>query len=398
MSHPDHPAPPVWRLALVLGALTAFTPLAVDMYLPALPEMQRAMGAGEGQMQLSLSLFFLGLSVGQFLIGPLSDRFGRLRPLYAGTAVYIAASLACMWATQAESLIALRFVQALGCCAGMVISRAMVRDLFPPQDVARIFSMLMLVLGVAPILAPLGGGYLLLWFGWPSIFLFLAVSGSLVVLVAARALPETHHGPYSSLNALVVLRAYGGLLADRRFMAFTLASSLPSAGMFAYIAGSPFIFISLYGLSPQAYGWIFGNNAVGIIGLSQVNRWLLQYYTSPKLLVLAGRFQVAAALGLLLVGLTGFGGAYGLAAMLFLTVSPQGLIMPNGGAAAMAHIGARIGTASALMGLLQFGGGGLSSALVGLFSDGTPMPTVAIIAACMAGGYAARYLLVSDRA
>lgn len=397
MTVPSTPPRSLASLTLVLGSLTALTPLAVDMYLPALPSMERQLAATDGQMQLSLSLFFLGLALGQFLIGPLSDRYGRLKPLYVGGVVYVVASLACTLALAAEILIALRFVQALGCCAGMVIGRAMVRDLFPPKDVARIFSMLMLVLGVAPILAPLLGGYLLVWFGWQSIFVFLAVSGAIVMVAAWRMLPETHYGPYSSLNVVTVFKAYGHFLVDRRFMGFTLASALPSAGMFAYIAGSPFVFINLYGLSPQAFGWIFGFNAVGVIGSSQLNRLLLRWFSSPALLVYTGRWQMVAAAGLLYVGFSGVGGPWLLAVLLVSTIGPQGLLMPNAGAAAMAEVGQRIGTASALMGLLQFTCGGISSAAVGLIADGTARPMVLIIAGCAFSGYLVRWWLVSDR-
>ncbi|WP_428248479.1 multidrug effflux MFS transporter [Ferrovibrio sp.] len=384
------------RLTLILGALTAFTPLGVDMYLPALPALGREFAAAHGRIELTLSAFFLGLALGQLLIGPLSDRFGRLKPLYIASAVFIIASIACAFARDVETLIVLRFVQALGCCGGLVIGRAMVRDLYPPQEMARVFSLLMLVLGVAPILAPLLGGYMLIWFGWPSIFGFLGAIGLVVLVAAMLLLPESHRGPYQPLSFVGTLKAYAGFFRDRRFMGYTLASALPSGGMFAYIAGSPFVFIDLHGLQPHHYAWVFGGGAFGLIGLSQLNRVLLRRFSAAEVLKYAG--AVAAFFGIVL-----FAGSYAGLGLGFLipgvicTIAPLGMVMPNAGASAMAGVlGPRAGTAAALMGIIQFGCGGISSALVGALHNGTALPMTGMIALLMAGGFIARAWLVRD--
>lgn len=385
------------RLALILGALTAFTPLAVDMYLPGLPVLARQLRAEPAAVQLTLSLFFLGLVVGQLFLGPLSDRYGRRRPLLAGTVLFALASIACALAPTAEALAGWRFVQAFGSCAGMVIGRAMVRDLFPPQEIARMFSRLMLVIGVVPILAPLLGGYVLTVADWPAIFWVQAAFALLVLLMALRFLPETHApNPAMRLNPWAVLQQYGEVLRERRFLGFSLASCLPMTAMFAYIAASPFVFIDLFGFSPQAYGIVFGANAFGFVAAAQLNRWALAHFTMPDVLAAAGWFQLAAGAALVLAALTGIGGAFGLVVPLFLVIAPLGLILPNAGALALTHHGARAGTASALVGIMQFGGGGIVSALIGLAQDGTALPLAAVMAACVLGGVLSRWLLVRD--
>lgn len=390
----------VWRLTLILGALTAFTPLAVDMYLPGLPTLERALATDAGRVQMTLSLFFVGLALGQFVLGPVSDRYGRRIPLLAGNLLFIAASVGCALASEIDSLILWRFVQAVGSCAGLVIGRAMVRDLFEPRETARIFSLLMLVMGVAPILAPLLGGYLLVWFDWHAIFWVLAAFGTAVMLAALVWLPETHSREKAQpLNLGHVLRGYGSLLADRRYMGYTLASSLLMGGMFAYIAGSPFVFIDLFAVPADAYGWIFGINAVGIIGMAQVNRLLLRRFTLDEVLLggiamatLAGFvLLVAAAFG---IGGTGLGGILALWLPLFFYIASLGVVLPNAGASAMAGEAARAGMAAALMGMLQFATGAATSAILSQIHDGTALPMAAIVALCGFGGAAARWILV----
>lgn len=385
----------LWRLTLILGALSAFTPLAVDMYLPGLPALERALATDAGKVQQTLSLFFLGLAIGQLFYGPISDRFGRRLPLLAGNLLYIAASVACALAPDINSLIAARFVQAFGSCAGLVISRAMVRDLFEPREGARVMSLLMLVMGVAPILAPLLGGYVLVWFGWPAIFWFLAVFGLLAMVAARLWLPETHVAvPERRLTLGSALRDYGALLTQRRFMGYTLSSSLPMGGMFAYIAGSPFVFIDLYHVPADAYGWIFGINAVGIIGFSQVNRALLRRFTLDEVLVAGIAATALAGLVLLALAALSFGGLFGLWLPLFAYIASLGAVLPNAAASAMAGEAHRAGTAAALMGTLQFLSGAVTSALVGLLHDGTALPMAIVVAICGLGGFAARWLLV----
>ncbi len=382
-------------LTIILGSFTGLTPLAVDMYLPAMPALGRAFGASASAVQLTLSTFFLGLGIGQLIYGPLSDRFGRKLPLYIGGALFVGASIGCALVTSIEAMVALRFVQALGSAAGLVVPRAMVRDLFQPQHAARVYSMLMLVMGVAPILAPLVGGYMLIWFGWPAIFWLLAAAGTVIAAAAAWTLPETRvPGGAGTLGFGHVLRSYAAVLRDRRFLGFTLSGGLPMAGMFAYIAGSPFVFIELFGVPEEAYGWLFGCNAVGFIGASQVNRRLLMTHAADKVLRAGSLMSAGAALVLMTTALTGFGGLFGIAVPLFFTIAPLGIIMPNATAAAMAGHGERAGTAAAVMGIIQFASGGLASAAVSALQDGTALPMCAVIVATSLGGIAARLALV----
>ena len=386
----------LWRLTLILGALSAFTPLAVDMYLPALPALERTLATDSGKVQQTLSLFFLGLAIGQLFYGPISDRFGRRGPLLVGNLLYIAASVACALATTIDTLIAARFVQAFGSCAGLVISRAMVRDLFEPREGARVMSLLMLVMGVAPILAPLLGGYVMVWFDWHAIFWFLA-GFALLAMVAARLwLPESRSPrPDLRLTPGSVLRVYGRLLRTRRYMGYTLASSLGMGGLFSYIAASPFVFIDLYGLSPQAYGWVFGINAVGIIGFSQVNRALLRHFTLDEVLIVSIATMAAAGLLLLVAAMFSIGGMFGLWLPLFVYIASLGGVLPNAAASAMAGEAERAGSAAALMGTLQFTLGAFTSGIVGLLHGGDPaLSMAAIVAVCGLGGFAARLVLV----
>lgn len=385
----------VLRLTLVLGALSAFTPLSVDMYLPSLPTLERVFATDAGRVQMTLSVFFVGLALGQLLLGPVSDRYGRRRPLLAGNLLFIVASAACALSITVDHLIMWRFVQAGGSCAGMVIGRAMVRDLFPPRDMARVFSTLMLVMGVAPILAPLLGGYVLIWFDWHAIFWIEVVFGLLVMVAAMRLLPETHDAATAQpLHLGRILSSYGNLLASPRFMGYSLASSLGLAGMFAYVAGSPFVFITIFHVPADAFGWIFGSNALGFIGMAQVNRLLLRRFTLDEVLV--GGLSLVALAGIVLVVMaaTGFGGLVGVWLPLFVFIASMGIVLPNAGASALSGESRRAGMAAALMGTLQFAAGAASSGLLSLMQAGTALPMAALVAACGLLALTARLVLV----
>ena len=271
-------------LLVLLGALTAFDPLSIDMYLPAFPQIGRDLHAGASLVELSLTSFFIGMTLGQLIYGPLSDHYGRKKPLIAGMTVYLLASFGCAFSRSIHVLILFRVLQALGGCAGMVIARAVVRDLFDKKRVAHIFSILMLVMGLAPILAPLAGGYLSEYFGWRFIFAALGGFCFITLLCAAFFLPETCSASEGRYLFRSTFRAYGELLHDRHFLGYALAGGAIYAGMFAYIAGSPFVLITLFGVRPEHYGWIFGANAVGIISFSQVNRLLLRRFDSEQIL------------------------------------------------------------------------------------------------------------------
>lgn len=391
------PVPPavLWRLTLILGSLSAFTPLAVDMYLPGLPALERALNTDSGGVQRTLSVFFLGLAIGQLVLGPMSDRYGRRGPLLVGNLLYIGASVACALAPNIDSLIAARFVQAFGSCAGMVISRAMVRDLFEPREGARVMSLLMLVTGVAPILAPLLGGYVLAWFGWQAIFWFLAVFAFCAMISARLWLTETRGAqPHMRLTLGSALRVYAQLLTTRRYMGYALASSLGMGGLFSYIAASPFVFIDVYHIPPQYFGWIFGINAVGIIGFSQVNRALLRRFTLDEVLIVALCAMAGAGLLLLVCTVFSIGGFYGVWIPLFLYITSLGSVLPNASASAMAGEAHRAGSAAALIGTLQFGMGAITSGLVSLLHANPGLGMGVIVAVCGCAGLTARLTLV----
>lgn len=395
MTDSPRPATSLWRLTLILGALSAFTPLAVDMYLPGLPALERTLNTDSGGVQRTLSVFFLGLAIGQLILGPLSDRYGRRGPLLVGNLLFIAASVACALAPTIDSLIAARFVQAFGSCAGMVISRAMVRDLFEPREGARVMSLLMLVTGVAPILAPLLGGYILAVFDWHAIFWLMAVIATLVMIAARLWLRETR-GPQPDMRLTFgsALRVYADLLTTRRYMGYALASGFGLGGLFSYIAASPFVFIDLFHLSPQAFGWVFGINAVGIIGFSQVNRSLLRHFTLDEVLIVALCVMASAGLLLLVCAAFSIGGIWGVWIPLFLYITSLGAVLPNAGASAMAAEAHRAGSAAALIGTLQFGLGAATSALVGLLAASPALGMGMIVAACGIAGLSARLALV----
>lgn len=375
--------PALVRLTIILGTLSAFGPLSIDMYLPGLPAIGREFGADTAAAQFSLSAFLIGLAFGQAFYGPIADRVGRRMPLLFGCVLYAVASLGCVFAPTIGSLIGLRFAQALGGCAGMVIARSVVRDLFDARESARMYSFLMLVMGLAPITAPLIGGQLLVFFGWRSIFAVLAAFGLICVALVLFGLPETLPRERRSTAGLgQVFRAYGSLLADRQFVGFALAGGFISAAMFVYIAGSPFVLIDLYGVAPEQYGWIFGANALGLIVASQINRRLLLRSSGETIMRTAIGTIVGSAVLLVLAAATGFGGLFGLLPPLFVCIAGYGLVAPNATAAAMAPYGRMAGSASALLGTLQFSVGALAGVLVGVLHNGTAVPMAAMIAVC----------------
>jgi len=381
-------------LTLILAALIAFGPLSVDMYLPALPSIQREFHTDPAGVQLTLSTYLLGLAVGQMLYGPLSDRIGRKRPLYAGLVLYILASIGCAMAPDIGTLQAMRFLQAIGGCAGMVISRAVVRDLFEHQEAARVYSILLLVMGVAPILAPLVGGQVLVLVGWRAIFGGLAIFGALCLAASLWILPETRaarsgrHGMHSMMHDI------GALVRDRLFVGYSLALGFAMASMHAYFATSPILFIDVYGVEPTNYGWIFGSNAAGFILFSQINRVFLRRTTADNVLRWASWAQLAIALGLLAVASTAAGGMWGLLPPIFCVIAVLGLMHPNALAGAMMVEPSRAGTASALVGTAQFTICALTAWLSGFVPLPAAMPLATAVMVVVVLSFLTRVALV----
>ncbi|WP_339531736.1 multidrug effflux MFS transporter [Pseudomonas mucidolens] len=370
------------RIILILGALSAFAPLAIDFYLPGFPAMAVAFGTDEKHIQLTLAVYFIGLAIGQLIYGPLADRFGRRLPLLSGVTLFTLASLACAYAPSLEWLIGARFVQALGGCAGMVISRAVVSDKCDAVGSAKVFSQLMLVVGLAPILAPMLGGVMVNLYGWQSIFLALTLFSVGAGIAVAVGLPESlpANQPRQPLSG--ALRQYARLLGDRVFFGYALTGGIAIGGMFAYIAGSPFVFIKLYGVPAEHYGWLFGTNAAGFILVAQVNARLLSKRGPAFLLTRTVWVYLAAALALLAVSALHTEALWPLMLPLFFCIASLGCIMPNTSACAMNGQGARAGSASALLGCIQFGIAAGAASLVGVLHNGTAMPMAMVISLC----------------
>ncbi len=377
---PAKPNIPLTLLVVILASLTAFAPLSIDMYLPAFPMIAEKFGVTVARVELSLAAFFIGLALGQLVYGPMTDRFGRKPPLYIGLVVYIAASLGCAFAPTVEALIAWRFFQALGACGGIVIARAMVRDLFSHAESARVFSLLLLVMGVAPILAPLAGGYVAVYFGWPAIFGVVALIAAACLAAVALLLPETK-GTSPEVRLRDAFTVYRQIITDRSFIGFALAGGFAQAGMFAYITGSPFVFIELFGVAPENYGWIFGANAGGLIAFSQLNGRLVQSSHPTKILRTVLVFTAGAGVALAAAAL--FKPVFLLIVVpVFFFVASLGMVSPNSSAGALAEQGAVAGSASALLGTLQFGLAAIASTVVSHFGNGTALPMSGTIAVC----------------
>lgn len=386
------------RLALILGSLTAFAPMSTDLYLPAFPELTRHFGASQAAVQLTLTACLTGLALGQLLAGPCSDAMGRRRPLLIGLAVYVAASVGCALAPSAAALTGLRLAQGLAGAAGLVIARAVVRDLYSGVALARFFSLLMLVHGLAPILAPLIGSQLIRVVPWQGLFAVLAGYGVLLLVGVSFGLPETLPPPARHRGGLRVTgRVMRQLLTDRRFIGYALASGLVYAAMFCYIAGSPFVLQQTYGLSPQLYGVAFGVNAVGLATLAQLNRLLLRRLPPRRLLTTGLVLAALGGVGLITAALAGLGLPAILPA-LFAVVTSIGLVLPNATTLALSGHPEQAGSASALLGVLQFLLGAVAAPLVGAFGASTTVPMAALICGLTLGGLAISTLLTPDRA
>ena len=371
------------RTALVLGLLSAIGPFAIDMYLPALPSIGRGLNASMGAVQASLMAFFLALGLGQIVYGPVSDMVGRKLPLYFGLALFCVSSIGCALAPDIQTLVALRFVQGLGASVGTVVPRAIVRDLHTGVDAAKLMSLLMLVFSVCPILAPLAGSLLTESLGWRSVFWAVTVLALLGLVLLATSLPETRP-PEQRAQSTVrsALAGYGVLLRDRHFLGVVMTGAFGISSFFSYLANSPFVLINHYGLTPRQYSVAFAVNAASFIGASQLTGKLAgRFGLVPMVKVAVTGYAIVMSL-LLLFNLLGMDRLDVLIAMMMIGFGFLGLVMPATAVLALDRHGSIAGTASALMGTLQFLCGALVVAVIGRFVDGSARPMVAGIAAC----------------
>lgn len=391
-------ATPSLAMVLLLGSMMAFAALSIDLYLPGLPAIGAELGASSAATARTVSIFFAGLALGQLVYGPLSDRLGRRPPLLFGVALYTVASLACALAASIEQLTLARLAQALGACAAVVMSRAIVGDLYVREQAARIFSLLILVMGAAPILAPLAGSAILAVASWRWMFAVLAAFGALVGTAILLRLRESRSGATAAQAAAETpLGAYVALLRNRRLMGYVLTGGFNSACLFTYIANSPDLLIGGYGLTPLQFSWLFGLNACGLIIGSQVNRWLLQHVQSDTVLAVACPIVALSGSLLLVAALTGVGGLFGVLVPIFVILATFGFTGANVSAGALACDPLRGGSVSALLGSSGFGFGAAASALATLFHDGTALPIAVVMAAAGLGSVLSFFMAAKPR-
>lgn len=376
-------------IILILGALTTITPFSIDMYLPAFPKIGEQFGVTTAQVALTLSVYFIGLAIGQIFYGPLLDRFGRKPPLYMGLLFYILASVACAFAPSIEVLIAARFFQALGGCVASVASVAMVRDFFSPKDGAKVFSRLMLILSVSPLFAPTVGSWIVSQWSWQTVFLVLAVITSLFLAIVFFFLPEGHQpDPSVSLKITSIVKTFSSIMTNPQFFVFTLSGAFSFAGLFTYLAGSPAIFLGMFHVSEKVFGLIFAGLSVGMIGGGQVNILLMKKFTGRQIYQIALRLQLLVGLFFLVGCLMDLYGLYAHIALLFVYMSCSGLIYPNAAALSLEPFHKNSGSASALMGTIQMGIGSLAAALFGFlkFSPNIAVAFVFVVTSLIGNG------------
>jgi len=368
-------------ILIVLGALSAIAPFSVDMYLPGFPAIAHDLRTDVANVGLTLTSYFIGLSMGQLMFGPVIDRFGRKKPLMVGLLVYILAAVGCAFSPSIYYLIGLRLFLAMGCCVGMVGGSSVIRDLFSGREVARALSIMMTIFGVAPIIAPTIGGLIVATLGWRFIFGVLAMIGMVVLMAVKEVLPETKGpDPFISLQPKKVMLGYFQVFRERQFIIYILASAAGSGGLFSYITGSPFVYINLLGFTATQYGWMFGMNALAVVIGNQVNRVLLRRHDSVRILPAVTGLQSATGILLVTGSLLGF-----LPRMAFVTVMVIftfcfGFMNPNSAALALQPFSRNVGSASAIMGSTIMISGALASGLVSYFHNGTAVPMTLLMA------------------
>lgn len=368
-------------IIFILGGVSMIGPFTTDMYLPAFSAIADGLDVLVPEVGYSLSSYFIGICIGQLIHGPLIDRFGRRTPLLIFLVLYVAMSLACSWTDSIEGLIIFRFFQAFAGSCGMVVNRAVVRDLFPPGETAKVFSKLILVMGVAPIIAPTVGGLVVESWGWRAVFWVLSAIGAIVLIAVFWSLPESKAPDKKvSLRLPSVLRNYGKTLVNPFFMPFVIGAAMNTGGLFAYISGSSYVYMDLYGLDVKTFGWIFGGNAACFILGSQLNRIFLKYTPSHNLIIPMVSLQLLSAAILAVFILNGHLTLTILIVLIGVYTLCLGMVGPNALALALSSFTENVGVASAALGSVQMGMGALASALVSIFANGTPFPMVAIMA------------------
>jgi DHA1 family bicyclomycin/chloramphenicol resistance-like MFS transporter len=368
-------------ILFVLGAMAAMGPFSVDMYLPGFPAIARDLHTDVGHVGLTLTAYFTGFSLGLLLSGPFFDRFGRKRPIVLGLAVYVVAAVGCALSPSIGYLIALRFFLALGSCVGMVGSSTVVRDLFKGNEVAKALSMMMTIFGVAPIVAPSLGGGVIAALGWRYIFVVLALFAAFVLLAISRVLRGAR-GPDASvsLDPRNIIVGYLQVFEERQFLVYALVIGASTGGLFSYITGSPFVFITLFGFTSTQYAWIFGANGLAMVLGSQLNRWLLKNYDSRQVLRSVIIVQSLLALSLSIGTFANVLPTFATLSLVFCHVFALGLVNPNAGALALLPFARNVGSASAIMGAIQMGSGVLASGVLSFLHSGTAVPMTAMMA------------------
>jgi DHA1 family bicyclomycin/chloramphenicol resistance-like MFS transporter len=392
------PRPAGWRgdgaFVATLGALMAITPMSVDMYLPALPAIGRDFGAPQAEVQLSLSLFFVAFAVGQLVWGPIGDSFGRRGPTFAGLLLFVAGGMGCVFAVDPYVLAGWRTLQGAGAAVTVVLCRAMVRDVYDRDRSAAVLSVMMLVMGAAPMLAPTIGGQILRFADWRVIFALLVAAG-VAIMVPLWRMPETLPAERRrSLHPAAVARTYLVLLRDRRYLGYVAGGAGMFGAMFAYISGTPYVYIEMFGVSAESYGLLFGVNVIGMMAASAVNSRFALRFGADRMLRAGLVASIAFAAILLAAGSTGAFGLWGIVVPLFAFLSCMGLIGANSMAGALADHPQMAGSASALAGGVQFATGAAAGAVVAALADGTPVPMCATILALAAAGAGVHFALV----
>lgn len=368
------------KLILILGSLTALGPFSIDMYLPGFAGIAKDLNTSVANVSMTLSSYFIGISAGQLLYGPLLDRFGRKKPLFIGLLVYIVASLGCVFVTDIDTFIGLRFIQAVGSCAATVASVSMVRDLFPVKDIPKVFSMLMLVVGLSPMLAPTIGGYITEDYGWHTVFFILMCMGIVILIAAQIILPNTYLPDTSiSLKPKPIITNFIKILKEPQFYTYSFAGAIAFSGLFTYVAASPILFMDIFKVDAKTYGWIFAFMSLSFISASQLNSLLLRKFNSEQMILGALLSQTVISVIFLILAVNDLLGLYETIAMLFLFLACLGISNPNTAGLTLAPFARNAGSASALMGAIQLGLGAFASFAVGIFVTNSMLPMVMIM-------------------